>query len=95
MLFLDGQAVAPEVDLVAEYRAWARAARTAGRQMTGERLDAQSAVFGGADAGADDKVRGYFVFTAATADDAMTVARSHPHVRRGGRVVLHRIVPTS
>jgi hypothetical protein len=94
VLLLYGEVNAPEAELVAEYGAWARSARAGGRQLTGERLDSQAIVLGGGEADAPAQVHGYFVFTAASPADARTTAESHPHLRRGGRVVLRRILPT-
>ena len=93
VLFLYGDVAAPGVDLVKEYSAWAREARAAGRQLTGERLDTPTPVPGGVHEPVDN-VRGFFVFTATTVADAIAVAQSHPHHRRGGKVVLRRILPT-
>jgi hypothetical protein len=91
-LLLYGEVAAPSAELVAEYSAWARTARAAGRHLTGERLERTSVVFGAGVAG--DEPQGFFVFTAATAEDARALAASHPHIRRGGRIVLKRILPT-
>jgi hypothetical protein len=94
MLLLYGEVRGGETELVSEYARWARTMRTEGRQMTGERLDPEVVAIGGADQDPASIVRGYFVFTAATRTEALEVARSHPHVRRGGRVVLRRISTT-
>ena len=92
-LLLYGDVAAPSAELVAEYSAWAHTARAGGRSLTGDRLEKASLAFGeGAATGAEPQ--GFFVFTAASAEDARAVAASHPHVRRGGRVVLKRILPT-
>jgi hypothetical protein len=80
---------------VQEYRDWARRLRDAGLRISGERLeDAPAAVFGAGGAPGPDRLRGYFVFDATNDRDAMEIARQHPHVRRGGIVILHRIRPT-
>jgi hypothetical protein len=39
-------------------------------------------------------VRGFFVISAATLEEATAVARSCPHTARGGRVIVRPIDPT-
>jgi hypothetical protein len=93
VLFLHGESGGAEGDRVREYGAWAREARARGRRLTGERLEPGATVLGGeGDAAAG--VTGYFVFTAESDADALAVARSHPHLAHGGRVVLRRIAPS-
>ena len=94
MLLLYGEVTGTERELVSEYAAWARAARTNGRFMTGERLDRKVLVLGGEPGSVEPAAAGYFIFTAPTAADAEALARSHPHLRHGGRVMLRRIDPT-
>ena len=94
LLLLYGEVNGTERELVSEYAAWARAARTNGRLMTGERLDRNVLVLGGEAESVGPAAAGYFVFTAPTTADAEALARSHPHLRHGGRVVLRRINPT-
>ena len=94
MLLLYGEVTGTERELVSEYAAWARAARTNGRFMTGERLDRKVLVLGGEPESVGPAAAGFFVFTAPTTADAEALARSHPHLRHGGRVVLRRINPT-
>ena len=94
VLLLYGDVAGPETELVSEYAAWARAARAGGRQLTGERLDSSATVLGGGGSDPAAGLRGYFVFDASTMADAVAVARTHPHLRHGGRVVLRRILPT-
>jgi hypothetical protein len=94
MLLLYGEVSGTERDLVSEYAAWARAARTNGRFMTGERLDRKALVLGGEAASVGPAAAGYFLFTAPTSAEAEALARSHPHLRHGGRIVLRRINPT-
>jgi hypothetical protein len=85
---------------VAEYRAWARGLAASGRSVSGEKLDdreerlgAPGAV-GAAAAAPEDEIRGYFVISAASLDDALAVARGCPHLRHGGRIVVRPIAPT-
>jgi hypothetical protein len=82
---------AEEARVVAEYREWAVRLRREGRFVTGERL-----ANGGAavpeQAPESDSLRGYFVISGESMDDAIQVARSCPHTSRGGRVVVRAIV---
>jgi len=90
-------------DRVAEYRAWARTAREAGRLVTGEKLsDRGVLLWGVGPAGRvehrlvesqDGVLSGYFVIQAASFDEALDVARSCPHLRHGGRIALRPIDP--
>lgn len=82
---------AGEAPLVDEYRRWADDLRQKGRYVTGERLgDAVESI--GAAPG--PPIRGFFLVSAPTFEDAMDVARSCPHVRRGGHIVVRPIDPT-
>ena len=67
------------------------AART-GRYVTGERL-APGSVSPDHEPGGD-ALEGYFVIGADSDRDAAALARTHPHARNGGRVVVRRIDPT-
>jgi hypothetical protein len=69
---------AEETRTVEEYRAWAVKLRDDGRAVSGERLT---------------DVRGFFVISAASLDEANQLARASPHARRGGRVIVHPITP--
>ncbi|HTO76926.1 MAG TPA: YciI family protein [Thermoanaerobaculia bacterium] len=86
---------------VAEYRAWARGLAASGRSVSGEKLDdreerlgADGAPVAAAAAASEEEIRGYFVVSAASLDDALAVARGCPHLRHGGRIVVRPIVPT-
>jgi hypothetical protein len=98
MLFLySGQTDAAAEDAsVAEYRDWARNLRSTGHWISGERLDDTPAAVLGADTRQPPGggLRGYFVFDAADDRSAIEIAKQHPHLRRGGIVILHRIRPT-
>lgn len=83
---------------VAEYRAWARGLAASGRSVAGEKLDDRAERLG-AGAGAtslppEEEIRGYFVISAASLDDAVAVARRCPHLKHGGRIVVRPIMPT-
>jgi hypothetical protein len=76
-----------------EYGEWASAERKLGRHISGERL-ADDAVLIERDrppSPVPSEVQGFFIVSAASLEDAAAVARSSPHVRDGGRVVVRPI----
>lgn len=80
---------------VEAYRQWAIDVRSRGLSVTGERLSDQSAAVGppiSPDAG--DRLQGFFIISAADDREARALAAAHPHVRRGGQIVIKRIEPT-
>jgi hypothetical protein len=87
---------------VEEYVAWARAERTGGTVEGGEKLkDGDDvAVEPDGSTGAvpppagGSRLAGYFLIRAADQRTALEIARSCPHVRYGGRIVLREIEPT-
>jgi hypothetical protein len=84
------QTVDEEARAVNAYRAWARQLHDAGRYVTGERLSAQAVAVPGGEVPAD-AMQGYFIVSAATLADAVSVASTAPHVARGGRIVVRPI----
>jgi hypothetical protein len=81
-----------EARVVREYGQWAVALRGEGRFVSGERLgDAAAAVPPLERPPAD--LRGYFVISAASLEDAVSVAQRCPHARRGGQVIVRPIDP--
>jgi hypothetical protein len=82
-----------EAAVVREYGQWAIGLRREGRSVTGERLGDASASVPPLDRPAPD-LRGYFVISAASLEDAVAVARRCPHARRGGQVIVRPIDPT-
>ncbi len=81
-----------EARVAAEYGAWAVGLREDGRFVSGERLgDGVAVVPAGREV---DGVRGFFLISASSFDEAVQVARSCPHARRGGRIVVRPIDPT-
>jgi hypothetical protein len=84
---------ADEARTVDEYRAWASRLRDQGRSISGERLGGASITVPAPASDASD-VRGFFVVSAATLEEATAVARSCPHAQRGGRVIVRPIEPT-
>jgi hypothetical protein len=83
-----------EAAVVSEYRDWAVGLRQAGRFVSGERLADVSAITPPASVPGVDGVRGYFLISAANLEDALEMARTCPHARRGGHVVVRPIDPT-
>jgi hypothetical protein len=87
---------------VAEYAAWARAERDDGAIEGGEKLKDEDDVAVDPDgsirqvppAAGQSRLTGYFVIRAADQPSALQIARSCPHVRYGGRVVVREIDPT-
>jgi hypothetical protein len=93
VLLLRGATTASPQDeqtAVMAYRTWAGALREQGRSVAGERLGRDAALVpaGGA---VQDPVQGYFIISAASLDDAIAVARSAPHVARGGHIEVRPI----
>jgi hypothetical protein len=86
-----------ETARVAEYRAWARGLARSGRFVAGEKLEDGGAALASASEPAapapvsEDEVRGYFVISAASLDDAVAAARGCPHLKHGGRVLVRPI----
>jgi hypothetical protein len=86
---------AEEAALVDEYRRWAMGLRRAGREVSGERLgDAMRIVQTAAPGMTPERVRGFFLISAASLDEAEAIARTCPHARRGGVIVVRSIDAT-
>lgn len=94
----------PEARLVEEYRAWATSLRAA-RFVRGERLGELEVELTPRDATGPAPlaarvvrsrvgVSGYFLVEAESWEQAVALARTCPHLRYGGRIVLRAVVPT-
>lgn len=82
-------------DRVAEYRSWAAALRRSGVQVAGEKLSpAFRRVPATAAAGDREVLAGFFVVGAPDLDAAEAIARSCPHLRHGGTIVVRPIAAT-
>jgi len=87
----------PIGEIVAEYGRWADSLGRAGALVLGEKLgDSQLDVVGaGASAPTTSSGRagptGLFVVRAANTDSAAAIARSSPHIRQGGRIVVRPV----
>lgn len=90
MLLLLGETSAPGdmAARVAEYGAWARAARGRGIATTGERLEAAGVSVGAPAPAGLDALGGFFIVDAPSMDAARALAEGHPHVRHGGTIVV-------
>jgi hypothetical protein len=82
-----------ESELVAEYSGWARELADRGRLVAGEKLSTQGWALGSAAADRRDP-SGFFIIAARSDDEALSIARSCPHLRHGGTVSLRAIDPT-
>ena len=85
---------------VGEYIAWADSLRTEGALVMGERLDPRAGVLPASDATGPDSdnafgsIGGLFIVRAADLSAAISLARTCPHVRLGGRVVVRPVATT-
>jgi hypothetical protein len=89
-----GLSAEEELAVVREYGAWAVQLRGEGRFVTGERLGNAGRSVPPLELTETVDLRGFFLISAASLDDAVGVAQRCPHVRRGGRVVVRPIEPT-
>jgi hypothetical protein len=86
------------VDLVREYGAWAGELGREGRLVAAEELDGWSAVLpaddapGAPEGGAATAMTGFFLVRAEDREAAVALARTHPHLGYGGRVVVLGVV---
>jgi hypothetical protein len=83
-----------ETALVAEYRDWAIGLRQSGRYVSGERLTDVAAIAPTARLPEVEDLRGFFIISATSLDEAASLAQTCPHARRGGHVVVRPINPT-
>lgn len=80
----------------AEYAAWARDLSARGIAVDGEELTGQSALVGtkGVQFPELASVGGYFLIEADNDAAAAALARTCPHVKHGGSVVIRKVVPS-
>ena len=79
--------------LVAEYSAWAGQLAGSGSLVLGEELEPASYPLGPATA-ATDRVTGLFVIAEENLEGALRIARTCPHLRYGGGIVVRPIAAT-
>lgn len=94
----------PVERLVAEYSAWAESLAESGRLVSGEKLAPGGrtlepsgdgvAVSPAAPLGSSRELGGYFVIAADGWEEALSVARTCPHLKYGGTIVVRRIEAT-
>ena len=85
-----------EAGVVSEYAAWAREIRGSGREVSGERLldDSRMVAPENSNPTGPLDLGGYFVVQASDIDEAVELARGHPHLRRGGTIEVRPIGPS-
>lgn len=82
---------------VQEYRGWSVRMRAEGHGLGGEKLAAGGWSLRGDSAAALEpptdgfQTGGFFLLTARDDAEALEIARTHPHLRHGGRMILRRI----
>jgi hypothetical protein len=100
ILFLDDpqgrERDAEEAGRVREYGAWARQQRAAGLLVGGEKLEPTALALEGdgppvPTAVPAAVVGGYFIVVASDLEAAVAIARTCPHLRHGGRIVIRPI----
>lgn len=83
-----------EAGRVNEYRAWVRNLRDRGRVIDGTKLEDQIRTLAANEnqtGSHDAPVAGFFTVRARDLDDAMSIARTCPHLRYGGQIEVRRI----
>lgn len=83
-----------EMDVVELYRSWAERLAVSGRLSFGEELVPRRYAVdrtGPREVSTDGSVDGMFVVSAPSADSAMTLAATLPHVQYGGTVIVQEI----
>ena len=91
-----------EARYVAEYSRWAAEVNAAGTGLTGEELGDRGRIIepGGAAIDRDraaeggSVLSGFFIVQAADLERATAIAKTCPHLKHGGRVVIRPIEPT-
>ena len=76
-----------------QYRQWAAGVRAEGHQISGDRL-ANGGIAVMRDGSApvmNPEVQGFFIVSASGLEEAAAVARSSPHVRSGGLIIVRPI----
>lgn len=93
-----------EAERVEEYRGWAIGLARRGRLVAGEKLGTAAWLLAGTTGGTTLRtapaahraapLSGFFLLTADDPEEALAIARSCPHLRHGGEVLLRPIEPT-
>jgi hypothetical protein len=90
---------AEEIALVQEYSAWAQRQRIGGHLIAGEKLNDATLELSGSQGlqevhTEDTSLGGYFVIAAPNLDAAGAIARTCPHLKHGGTIVIRPIDAT-
>jgi hypothetical protein len=88
--------------IIDEYRQWALDREKEGRLVSAEKLADDTRVMAGrgdqmtvaTTANSDRALGGYFLITAPSLDDAIALAKTHPHLKYGGEVEVRPIEST-
>lgn len=85
-----------EAQRVREYTAWARKQEAAGHLLAGEKLEDTALLMNGLEGraqpvGTQQPIGGFFIITAENLERAIAVARTCPHLRYGGRIVIRPV----
>jgi hypothetical protein len=88
--------------IIHEYRQWALDREKEGRLVSAEKLADDTRVMTGrgdqttiaTSANSDRALGGYFLITAPSLDDAIALAKTHPHLKYGGEVEVRPIEST-
>lgn len=95
VLLLYGAGSTPDEEprRVSEYRQWAGSIASAGGHVSGEKLEDRAVLLGAESGGHLDpnELRGFFVVSARDDQAAEALARTHPHLKYGGRVLIRPI----
>lgn len=89
-------------EIIGEYRQWAIDREKEGRLVDAEKLADATRIMTESDGGiavvsssdSDRVLGGYFLITADSLDQAIEIARSHPHLKYGGEVEVRPIETT-
>jgi len=79
---------------VGEIKTWARGLARAGHALSGAKLAASEYTLGDGGASSTAELGGYIVLAAEGPEDALAMARTCPHLRHGGRIVVRPVDPT-
>lgn len=93
--FVQPASAAEHAALVRAYVAWSDSVRAAGYPLVGEELADPAGGVSLPPPGAaegPDVLAGFHVLTAPDLETALAIARTHPHLKRGGRIVVRPIV---
>jgi hypothetical protein len=100
LFLMQGPAYQPAADppqrlkRIEEYRNWAISLRNRDIRVSGTKLRDERQILGnGPGVIPDDGISGYFLVDARDPQEALEIARNHPHLKYGGRIELRRVDP--